>query len=267
LANYIIEQREAFDKPYLKVKLKDNSKLSIIQSLLNNLKSIKNVNITNNTRKDLTVYPTAFYEPSEVEQEIIIQLDSYFNSSPIDPIIVKDKISTISDRAYGQIIHEINIFGKNLEKYNKLNSNFDEEGFRDFFLPHLNSISANHCATAETFNKIGRSDILIQDSNGLNVFIAECKIWYGESHFLDSIDQLLSRYVTWRDEHTALIIFNKNNKNFTDIIDKCKSTIKNHKCYYQKSHERYNTSISYLFRNFEDNNKIIKLELILFNCS
>ncbi|WP_418181364.1 hypothetical protein ACNSOL_11735 (plasmid) [Aliarcobacter lanthieri] len=64
------------------------------------------------------------------------------------------------------IIDEVNKFGLNLEKLSSLKSKFDEEGYRDYFLPHLNSISTSHSTTGETFNKKGKTDILIQNGTG-----------------------------------------------------------------------------------------------------
>ena len=136
MADYIITHREAFNKPYLKVELKNNIQLEIVQKLLKELQTIKNINITNNKRTDMTVYPDKFYEPNEVEEEITVQLDSFFNSQPIDPYFKVEELSTISNQAYSQIIDKINNFGLELEKLKSLHPRFNEEGFRDFFLPH-----------------------------------------------------------------------------------------------------------------------------------
>ncbi|MDE8604597.1 hypothetical protein M3I01_017195 [Marinomonas sp. RSW2] len=267
MANYIIEKRNMFNKDYLKVMLKDNTHLATIQKLLQEIQSISKVNITDNKRTDITIYPSEFYSAEETEEEVKIQLESFYTSQPLDPIFEADLLSKISSKAYDQIINEINVFGLNLEKYKSLYSKFDEEGFRDFFLPHLNSISRNHTATGETFNKIGKTDMLIQDSIGQNVFIAECKIWYGEKELLKAVDQLLERYVTWRDEQVALIIFNKHNAGFTSILEKSKEAMKTHSGYSSLVKENTQTSVSYLFMNADDNKKKIKIELMIFNCS
>ena len=149
---------------------------------------------------------------------------------------------------------------------NSLHSKFDEEGFRDFFLPHLNSISKSHSATGETFNKKGKTDILIQDGDGNNVFIAECKIWHGEKELQYAINQLIDRYVSWRDEHTALIIFNKNNDNFTQLVASARQAIGNHELFVKKINDSSASSTRYAFKNREDEEKHIQLELIIFNC-
>ena len=266
MADYTIERREIYGKEYLKVQLRDNDSLEIIQKLLSSLQSVKKVNITQNTRLDLTIYPAKFYEVEETKEEIISQLDSFFESSPLDPVFNSTKLSELSQTAYIQIIDEINKFGLNLEKLSSLKSKFDEEGYRDYFLPHLNSISTSHTATGETFNKIGKTDILIQNGSGENVFIGECKIWYGEKAFLEAIDQLLERYVSWRDEYTALIIFNKDNKDFSNVIGVAKDAIKKHPNFHSYVKDNKDTSISYIFKNKEDPSKTVKLELMLFNC-
>ena len=131
----------------------------------------------------------------------------------------------------------------------------------------LNSISKSHSATGETFNKIGKTDILIQDNKGTNVFIGECKIWHGEKELLKAIDQLLERYVNWRDEHTALIIFNKDNKDFSKLLETAKSAIMTHPNFSSFVKETSKTSISYIFNNMEDKTKKVYLELMIFNCA
>jgi hypothetical protein len=266
MPEYIIEHRETFNKPYLKVLLKNNENLETVQNLLSSLQSVHNVNITPNKRTDITAYPSKFYEPKETESEIRVQLDSFYSSKSLDPVFEKEKISEISETAYNQILEEIQVFGKNLEKLTSLHSKFDEEGFRDFFLPHLNSISKSHSATGETFNKKGKTDILIQDGEGNNAFIAECKIWYGEKELQNAIDQLIDRYVTWRDEHTALIVFNKQNDNFTQLVSTARQAVANHELFVRKISDSSASSTRYILRNREDEEKHIQLELIIFNC-
>src|SRR5690606_5018776 len=214
-------------KEYLKVYLRDNSKIEDVAVFINSLQSVRTCNVTENKETDLTVYPAKTYSADETSSEIEVALNSYFNRGQYDPVF-EDNISSLSDEGYGNILNQIYGFGQNLEKYKTLYDKFDEEGFRDFFLPHLNLISKSHAATGETFNKLGKTDILIQDENGINVFIAECKLWKGESELSKAIDQLLDRYVTWRDEKVALIVFNKDMKNFTELMAKAVEKLKKH---------------------------------------
>ena len=268
--NFDTEIREVFNKKYLKVFIKDLSKLSEIKIILNSLDSVKNVNITessssNSPNRNLTVYPKRVYSIDEVKNEVEKALNSYFSGRPDDPIFIEDNISSISEVAYRQIIKFIILLGKNLEQSSRLRQNFDEETTRDYFLPYLNSVSKKHSVTGETFNKNGKTDLIIKNENGENVFIAEFKVWRGQQHFIDTIKQLLDRYVNWRDEKLAIVIINKENKNFSNIINVAVDTMKNHpnfKAYNGKSDE---SSFSFTFKHPEDENKTVYIELILFN--
>lgn len=268
--NFDTEIRESPKERYLKVFIKDIGQIQEVQSLLNGLNSTRIVNITdsqsrNSSPQNLTIYPSRVYGIEEVQSEVTVALESYFAGSPVDPDFVEEGISSISEKGYSQIIDYINLLGRNLERSRELRVSFDEERSRDYFLPFLNSISSNHVATGETFNGIGRTDILIQDENGENVFIAECKIWRGQAQFTDAINQLLDRYVNWRDEKVALMIFNKTNQNFTEVIEKAKEAMSNHPNFHSLIQERNDTSFSYLFKHPEDENRTIKIELMLFD--
>ena len=267
---FITEIREVHNNDYLKVFIRDLTRINEVQAFLQGLNSTRNVNVTNSTStsspaQNLTVYPSKVYDIQEVEREVTVALESYFAGSPVDPNFIKEGISSISENAYSQIIDYINLLGRNLERSKELRVNFDEERSRDYFLPFLNSISKNHTATGETFNKIGKTDILIQDDNGQNVFIAECKIWRGQAQFTEAVDQLLDRYVNWRDEKVSLMIFNKSVQSFTDVITKAKEAMGSHLNFHSFIRERNNTSFSYSFKHPEDENRKIKIELMLFN--
>lgn len=266
MPDFKIEKRKAFDKEYLKVFLRDKTKFTTVRTLILGLQSVYSVNITENNETDLTVYPSKLYTADETIQELNISLVGFFKGSPIDPIIEDKGLSDISEKAYFQILDKISNYGQNLEKYKDLYDKFDEEGFRNFFLPFLNSISTQHTATGETFNKIGKTDILIQDQNGQNIFIAECKLWKGEGEIEAAINQLLERYVTWRDEKVALIFFNKTVKKFGEIIEKAVASLKSHKNFKQFVGKRNGTSYSFIFTNPDDTDKTIKFELLMFNC-
>ena len=95
--------------------------------------------------------------------------------------------------------------------------------------------------------------------------IAECKLWKGEKLLLNAIDQLLNRYVNWRDEKIALIVFNRDVKKFTDVIKTATKAIEGHKLCLQALGQGKETSYSFLFRNPDDETRTIKLELILFH--
>ena len=91
--------------------------------------------------------------------------------------------------------------------------------------PHFQSV------TGETFNKIGKTDILIRYKNA-NVFVAECKFWKGIKAFYETIDQILS-YLTWRDSKTAILCFVKN-KEINPVLGQIESETSKHSCYVKK---------------------------------
>ena len=61
-------------------------------------------------------------------------------------------------------------------------------------------------------------------------------------------------------------IFNKDNKDFSKVINNAKEVIKEHPNFDSYVKENKNTSLSYIFKNTEDQTKKVRLELILFNC-
>ena len=81
-------------------------------------------------------------------------------------------------------------------------------------------------ATGETFNGAGKTDILVRHDDR-NVFIAECLIWEGAATLRSKMDDQLFSYATSRDSKLALLIFNRN-KNFSDVVDKMRSTVSSH---------------------------------------
>ncbi|HVU56465.1 MAG TPA: hypothetical protein VHD83_15475 [Puia sp.] len=172
------------------------------------------------------------------------------------------------EQRYFEILDYLIAVGKNLEHYpDNSKKSFDEQGYRDYFIPGLNTRDPEYSAKGEVYNRRGKTDILVFDKKGNNLLIAECKLWKGEAYLLEGVDQLLYRYVNWRDEKTAIIIFNRDVKNFTAVIETATAALSNHPLCHQKGRKRTDCSWSYLFHNPDDNARVIKLELILLNFS
>ena len=112
----------------------------------------------------------------------------------------------LEEREYEHILDVLRSMALVIERSPEAFATLDEEAIRTHFLLQLNGHYEGN-ATGETFNAVGKTDILIRVGNR-NVFIAECKFWHGPKGFDDAIDQLLS-YLTWRDSKSALLIFNK----------------------------------------------------------
>lgn len=251
---------------WVKVFLRSNELLDVVAKHLRKLSSIDRVNITpKDSHNDLTIYARRPFTTEEAHDEVKLTLDNYFSRSPADPIFKEEVISGISDIAYFQILDYILKLGVGLESFRNLSIKMDEERYRDYFVNYLDSLSNNHTATGETFHAAGKSDILIRNQVKEVLLVAECKLWSGQAYLSRAIDQLFERYIAWRDGKAALLIFNTKAGGFTKIINTAVETMKAHRLCVSYEGKRGETSFSFKFRNHQDPDKLIKLELILFN--
>lgn len=184
------------------------------------------------------------------------------------PIVDQNKTlstdPTLDDSNYKDILNNIYNFGKSFETKQSIYLDKDEEHLRDLFLPMLESRYEGATANGEAFNHKGKTDILIKYQDGTNLFIAECKIWKGESEFLKAISQLFERYLTWRDSKTAIIMF-VNNQDLSSVINTVKQAVPKHEYYVQHVGDRKETSFSYKFHIPGDKAKPVWVEVILFH--
>src|SRR5690606_29732415 len=110
-------------------------------------------------------------------------------------------------------------------------------------------------ATGETFNRGGKTDIILKYANdGTNLFVAECKFWHGAAEFHKAISQLFDRYLTWRDSKVALLLFVRN-KDFTNILNVIKEEALKHPYFLSEVGQRGETSFSYHFHLPADKEK------------
>lgn len=171
----------------------------------------------------------------------------------------------MSKEMYDDILRVIYESGKNMEKKPALYQKKDEEGLRDQFLFVLETRYEGTTATGETFNRSGKTDILLKyASDGSNLFVAECKFWHGIAEFQKAISQLFDRYLTWRDSKAALIMF-VTNKDFSNVLSTLKNDIIQHPYFSKSIGQRGETSFSYLFHLPQDNDKPVHLEVMLFH--
>lgn len=166
---------------------------------------------------------------------------------------------------YDDILKVIYDLGKSMEKKPSTYKNKDEEGIRDQFLLVLETRYDGTTATGETFNRGGKTDIILKYAkDGSNLFVAECKFWHGASEFLKAISQLFDRYLTWRDSKAALMLFVAN-KDFSGVIKTIKEEVSNHPYYIKSIGTRGETSFSFHFHLPQDKDKIVHLEIIAFH--
>lgn len=181
------------------------------------------------------------------------------------PSLIDDKKVAyhINDDIYKDILKHIYSLCKEYERHESVYKGKNEEDLRDLIVSSLNSVFIGTNSTAETFNRIGKTDIITKAPDNSNVFIAECKVWHGENMLSKAIDQLLG-YVTWRDTRIALILFVKNS-GILDIIEKAKSTISQHVCYVGYKGQTGESSFSYIYHTKDDPQSNISLELMIFH--
>lgn len=168
---------------------------------------------------------------------------------------------SLDQSVYNDILQMIHDVGKEFERLPSLYAQKEEEHLRDHFLMMLEP-NFNGSATGETFNKTGKTDILLRHEN-TNVFIGECKFWKGKKSFLATISQLLG-YLTWRDSKAAVIMFVPN-KDFSSAVDVAKSSVNEHENFIKFVNEKDETWFNYEFHLNGDRNRTVKIAVMLYH--
>lgn len=125
---------------------------------------------------------------------------------------------------YDHILNVISNMALVIERSPGAFAHMTEDDLRTHILVQLNGHYEGQ-ATAETFNSLGKTDILIRIDNR-NIFIAECKLWIGADSLKRAIDQLLG-YAAWRDTRTAIVMFNRN-KSTSAVLKQIPKTVQSH---------------------------------------
>lgn len=210
---------------------------------------------------------------SAISKALQIPLTTSTNAPNIKPIELKRVVrkppvmpkaspltpdACISDFDYDNINNIIMMSCVSMEKTARTFSILKEEELRDILLANLNS-HYKATATGETFRKGGKTDILIEFENNA-AFIGECKIWHGEKKLDDAVHQVVS-YSTWRDVKISVIIFNKENKSFKDVLSRINDWVDSKTV----SHMRETTNIWKCKYHRQDMNGDIELTIMVFD--
>jgi len=180
-------------------------------------------------------------------------------ASSASPIVTPTP--TLDDAIYQDILQTIYDMGKVFERLPSTYAGKNEENLRDHLILQLEP-RFEGSTTGETFNKTGKTDILIRHEKG-NVFVAECKFWAGKSKHLETIDQLLS-YLTWRDSKTAIIYF-VNNKQMTPVLEEIRNQTPSHPCFVKPFSEKHFSWQFFEFHLPNDPGCKIKLSILAFH--
>ena len=166
----------------------------------------------------------------------------------------------LDDSSYEEILKVIHHVGVEMERHPSIYEGKDEESLRDFLLMVL---SPNfHSTSGETFNKSGKTDILIRHENS-NAFVAECAIWAGEKKYQEKLSQALG-YLTWRDSKAAVVLFVRN-KNLQPVFDVIERSTPEHPCWTHTDHATGEGSSRYRFHLPDDETRGLKLAVLAFH--
>ena len=169
---------------------------------------------------------------------------------------------TLDLKEYHEILKLINDVGKNFERLPSTYKDKGEEDLRDHILMTLDPNFELGSATGETFNKTGKSDILLKYDSSI-IFIAECKFWSGQKNYLGTISQLLN-YMTWRETKASIIVF-VDQQDFSSVLNKVEQHTKEHPNYLGYVNNSDENWFNYRFHLNGDPNREIKLAVQLFH--
>jgi len=193
------------------------------------------------------------YSPLRIKRKTIKPLPNSSKRNPEPGIHEKD---------YEHILKVIRHEGRSFEATPKTFAKHDEEELRDIILAHLNGHYEGQ-ATGESFRKSGKTDIRIEDQNRA-AFVAECKVWRGESEINKALEQLLG-YLTWRDCKASLIVFNKRNARFSELRTKLPEAIRSHQLFQKELGEQELGEWRFQMQSAEDADRRVVVHVFLFN--
>jgi hypothetical protein len=166
----------------------------------------------------------------------------------------------LDSATYEDVLRIVGHAGVEMERHPSIYKDKGEESLRDHFImvlaPHFES------ATGETFNKKGKTDILIRHENA-NVFVAECKFWSGLKAYYGTIDQILS-YLTWRDSKAAVIVF-VGNKQLSPVLEQIRDGTAKHECFVKAHGEKREGQFRFEFHLPGDNGRSVQLAVLVFH--
>ena len=147
-----------------------------------------------------------------------------------------------------------------MERHPSIYEGKHEGHLRDLLLATLSTHYPS--STGETFNKSGRTDILVRHE-GSNVFVAECKIWHGLKAHYATIDQLLG-YLTWRDSKAALVYL-VGETQVGPIFDVIAKGTPQHPCFIRLESTRAESWMQYEFKLPTDPSRNVHLAVLSFH--
>jgi len=200
-----------------------------------------------------TDVPSTFAVPTTVKGEIAPRPSASSGAFAPEP--------TLDDATYQSILNVIQDTGRVFERLPSVYIGKDEESLRDHLILQLEP-RFEGSTTGETFNKSGKTDILMRHE-GKNIFVAECKFWRGPKAHMEALDQLLG-YLTWRDSKTALIYF-VDNKEIVPVLAAIGESTTQHSCHVRFRDKREESWFNYEFHLPSDKGRRVLLSILCFH--
>jgi hypothetical protein len=200
-----------------------------------------------------TDVPTTFAVPAARKQVATKAKPAGTAAKPPDP--------TVDEAIYQEILTTIYETGKVFERLPSTYADKDEESLRDHLILQLEP-RFEYSTTGETFNKTGKTDILIRHEKN-NLFVAECKFWGGAKKHFETIDQILS-YLTWRDSKTAIVYFVET-KEISAPLKAIEESTPQNACFVKANGKKNESWFDYTFHLPHDEGVFIRLSVLCFH--
>lgn len=184
-------------------------------------------------------------------------------SPPTPPAASNEPYSpepALPEEDYEHVLEVIQKAATALERSPETFQDMGEEQLRDQFLVTLNTHYEGQ-ATGETFNRGGKTDILIR-SKDKPIFIAECKIWRGPRSLEEALDQILD-YSTWRDTKASVLLFNRDRQAST-LLKKIPEILENHDHFKRDEGHPSETGFRAILGSKGDPNRELTVTVLVF---
>lgn len=187
--------------------------------------------------------------------------DEVKSPTPIKKVEIPE--STLPNEMFFDVLKTIHKSFQSVEQKPSIYKDKGEEDLRDYALAFLESRYESAVASGESFNKEGKTDIILKSVEGNNLFVAECKVWSGAEQFHKTIEQLFG-YLTWRDTKAAIIFFVRNKK-FGEILVKIKEEAAKSPYFIEHIRNREESSFSFTFRHRDHQDRKVTIEIMAFS--
>lgn len=170
----------------------------------------------------------------------------------------------LKDEDVAALVDFIERYARQFEVAPQTYAKMGEEELRNLLVGMINT-NYPGSTTAETFNKLGKTDISLRVEGG-HVLIAECKFWPGVKEYAQALEQLFG-YLTWRQNYGVLITFCRL-RDMSKAVAAAKQAMQTHASWSASStRERSATRFSTRHLHPQDAGKSVEVHHLFFDLS